>query len=346
MSREGDGGREDISDIAARWLFRRGAGLSVAERSELEAWKAADPRHASAFADLERDWSILDRPLNDGRAQTVLDQLDTRARHRRLRRMAWAAAACFTFLGAGALWRTATTHPPVPNQQRVAIVAPATRTLPDGSIAELKAGAQIGVDFSGSTRAVTLVCGEAHFQVAHDAKPFVVTAGGVEFRAVGTAFSVELAEESVALLVTQGRVAVEKSAPASASGAPDRVPEPAERLATVDAGNRIVVPADNPAVPHSLATVPVPSEEMSEQLAWRIPRIDFTRTPLSEAINLMNQHNQAQMQMAIDDKALGSLPVSGLFRADRVDAFVGLLETNFGIEAETRGSTIHLRKRR
>ena len=344
MRPEEEIGWEDVTDIASRWLFRRGAGLSAAEVSELEAWKAADPRHARAYADLERDWSILERPLNDGRAQAVLDQFGARVRCRRRRRVAWAAAACFTFLGVSALWWTAPS--PMPSQQRVAIVAPTTRTLPDGSIVELRPGAEIAVDFSGATRAVTLMSGEAHFQVAHDAKPFVVAARGVEFRAVGTAFSVELAEESVALLVTQGTVAVEKTATSAASHTPAVMSEPVDRLATVDAGNRIVVPSNTPAVQHSLVAVPVPREEISEQLAWRVPRIDFTHTPLSEAINLMNQHNQAYMQMTLDDRELGSLLVSGLFRADRVDAFVGLLETNFGIEAETKVNTIHLRRKR
>ena len=343
-------GREDlpevISDTAAKWLFRRGAGLSDTEQSELEAWKAADPRHASAFAKLECDCSLLDRPLKDGRARTVLAQLASRARRRRLRRSAWTAAACLTLLGTSALWRTSTSQSPADNGQRVAIVVPETRTLPDGSIAALRSGAQIRVDFSGATRAVALISGEAHFQVAHDAKPFVVTAGGIEFRAVGTAFSVELAEKSVALLVTQGRVAVEKSVPIPAMGVPEPIAEEGETLTTVDAGNRVIVPADIPGGIHALATVSVPKEEMSEQLAWRIPRIDFTRIPLEEAIGLMNQRNPGQMKMAIDDEALGNLRVSGLFRADRVDAFVGLLETNFDIESEIKGNTIHLRKRR
>ncbi|MBX7123964.1 MAG: FecR domain-containing protein [Opitutaceae bacterium] len=337
---------EEISEAAARWLFRRGAGLSVAEQSELEAWKAADARHASAFVDLERDCALLDRPLKDGRAEVVLAQLATRARRHRIRRNAWTAAACLTLLGTSALWMTSTSRAPIDREQRITIVVPETHTLPDGSIAELRSGAQIRVDFSGATRAVALLSGEAHFQVVHDTRPFVVTAGGVEFRAVGTAFSVELAEKSVALLVTQGRVAVEKSVPVPALGIPEPSPEQGEALATVDAGNRVVVPADIPGGTHALAAVSVPTEEMSEQLAWRIPRIDFTRIPLEEAIGLMNERNPGQMQMVIDDKDLGNLRVSGLFRADRVNAFVGLLETNFGIEAETRGNTIHLRKRR
>ena len=95
-----------------------------------------------------------------------------------------------------------------------------------------------------------------------------------------------------------------------------------------------------PALPMSTA---VAAEEMAEALAWRVPRIDFTRTPLTEAVALMNRHNR--VQMTIDDAALGSLPVSGLFRADRVEAFVGILEANFGIQAEKSEQAIRLKRR-
>lgn len=334
----------DIADTAASWLFRHGAGLTETERSEFEEWRAADPRHTSAFAELEKDWSILGRPLASGRSETILRELGARSRRRRFRRVAWASAACLALL-VGSLWRHQTPSPASPSSQ-VAIVAPDKRTLSDGSVAELKPGAEIAIHFTGSTRGVTLVRGQAHFQVAHDpTKPFIVTARGVEFRAVGTAFSVELADESVELLVTQGRVAVEKSLSAPSPTTSPGVVESPQALATVGAGNRVVVSSDNKTVAAAPSVTPIASEEMADQLAWRIPRIDFTRTPLSEAVALMNRHNQTRMQMTIDEVALGKLPVSGLFRADRVDAFVRLLEANFGIETETAGQTIHLRKR-
>lgn len=343
-NRKYEGDRGDISDVAARWLFRHGAGLTATERAEFEGWRAADPRHASAFAELEKDWSILGRPISAGRSQTVLRELGARSHRRRVRRVAWASAACLALL-VGALARMRPPSVEVSSGQ-VAIVAPDKRALPDGSVAELKPGAEIAITFTDRTRGITLVRGQAHFQVAHDAKPFVVTARGVEFRAVGTAFSVELAEESVELLVTQGRVAVEKPLVASGPDASAEITTSPKVIATVGAGNRVVVSSDDRSGTAEPSVTPVATEEMSDQLAWRIPRIDFTRTPLAEAVALMNRHNQAQKQMAIDDDALGKLPVSGLFRADRVDAFVRLLEANFGIETETNGQTIHLRKRR
>ncbi len=332
---------DPIEETAARWLFRRTATPTPAEDAEFESWRAADERHRAAYSRLEHDWSVLDRPLTRGRPETLLQQLHVRAARRRRRRALLAGVACLTLVGLAGLWRHAAslTATSTLTEPRVAVVAPATRTLPDGSIVALKPGAEITLDFSGPARAVVLVRGAAHFQVAHQARPFVVTAGAVGFRAVGTAFTVDLDEAQVDLLVTEGRVAVEPR--------PDEHPvfaAPSTPLATVDAGNRITLAR----APEPGAVVPAPTavaaEAVAEELSWRIPRLDFSRTPLAEAVALMNQHSRAQMRL--DDRELGHLPVSGLFRADRVDAFVRLLEANFEIEAQPAGQTIHLRRRR
>jgi ferric-dicitrate binding protein FerR (iron transport regulator) len=81
--------------------------------------------------------------------------------------------------------------------------------------------------------------------------------------------------------------------------------------------------------------------------------VEFTRTRLSDAIAVLNGYSagrrsagQRSIQFVIDDSAIGSVRLSGLFRVDNIDAFVGLLKT-FGIEAEFRGdSEILLRKSR
>jgi transmembrane sensor len=330
-----------IEETAARWLFRRTAALTPAEKAEFETWHAADARHREAFARLERDWAVLDRPLSRGRPEALLQQLHVRAVRRRRRRAALAGATCLLLVGLAAVWRTAppATGNAATTATRVAVVAPDSRTLPDGSRVELKPGAEITLDFSGPTRGVVLIRGAAHFQVAHDTRPFVVTASAVAFRAVGTAFTVDLDDSEVDLLVTEGRVAVEHrsdtATPVIATAAP---------LATVDAGNRLTLArAPEPGTPPP-APVAVAAGAVAEELSWRIPRLDFSRTPLAEAVALMNQHSRVRMQL--DDRALGTLPVSGLFRADRVDAFVRLLEANFEIEVQTAGETIHLRRRR
>jgi transmembrane sensor len=221
---------------------------------------------------------------------------------------------------------------------------PESCVLADGSVVELRPGAESAVDFGGSLRGVTLIRGEAHFQVARDKdRPFVVAAGGVDFQALGTAFSVQLGSTRVELLVDEGRVAVEKPSDIGPTGQRSAGPAVSARMiATVDAGKRMVVelfPATN-SVPST--PMAVPSQELAERLAWRAPRLEFSGTLLTEAAALMNQHNP--VQLVVGDPALDGVRVTGLFRADNTDTFVRLLEASFGIKAERSGNVIILRK--
>src|SRR5690606_26598038 len=113
-------------------------------------------------------------------------------------------------------------------------------------------------------------------------------------------------------------------------------------LATVEAGSRMVVGQED--MTPILAPTPVSPAEMAERLAWRIPKLEFTDTPLAEAVALMNEYSQ--VQLVIDDAELARLPISGLFRAERTEAFVRLLEANFSVEAERVSETVRLRLRR
>src|SRR6185312_8533669 len=108
-------------------------------------------------------------------------------------------------------WRARTARP-VARADSIVISQPERKTLVDGSVVELRDTAEIAVDYAGPLRRVTLRRGEALFQVAKNpARPFVVKAGGLEVRAVGTAFSVQIDGAAVDVLVTEGRVSVNQA---------------------------------------------------------------------------------------------------------------------------------------
>jgi ferric-dicitrate binding protein FerR (iron transport regulator) len=89
---------------------------------------------------------------------------------------------------------------------------PDVQKLPDGTRVELNAGTEFVVEFTPGVRAVRLVRGEALFAVPKNpARPFVVGAGAVSVRAVGTAFAVRHGAAVVGVLVTEGRIAVERT---------------------------------------------------------------------------------------------------------------------------------------
>lgn len=288
--------------------------------------------------------SALDWPVEAGTVEALLCELDARARQRRRHRLA-AAGCVAAMLVAGVLWVAPRAPLSVaPAASTVVVFLPSRQVLPDGSVVELKEGSELKVDFTAALRRVTLKRGEAHFQVAKNAaRPFLVDAGGVAVRAVGTAFSVQMGPQAVEVLVTEGRVAVDRSASVATA---DAARPPSRTLAIVDAGNRVVVDdAPLPADRSAPQVQPVTAAELEEKLAWRVPRLEFSRTPLAQAVPMFNRHSRARLILA--EPALGGLQLSGIVRADNVEALLRLLEANFGIQAEHRaGNEIVLRKAR
>lgn len=248
-------------------------------------------------------------------------------RQRRRRRAAVATAAVAVAIVAGFLLpqrpdETASRLADAATASRV--ISPAQQTLPDGSIVDLKPGAEIAVGFSPASngpRTVVLRRGTAHFQVAKDGtRPFVVVAGSAAFRAVGTAFTVEIESAAVELLVTEGRVAVETTGAAAASPSPT----------LADAGDRVVV---NSAAEGAPKVTRLSEKDLATQLAWRVPRLEFNATSLDEAVAALNRHGGHRMRLASAD--LGEVAISGALRADAPGPLLEMLARNYRIETRT-----------
>jgi transmembrane sensor len=324
---------------AADWLIRRDRGLTPAEQDEYLQWLASDPRHGDALARQQATWRDLDL-LADWRPEHAAEPnpaLLAPPRQAALRPFRWvvpvaiAAAACVALV----FVLDRETLPSSPKVSATPAVANGyeKRLLDDGSVLELNRGASVSIVYTVAERRVRLLSGEAHFTVAKNpARPFIVSAAGVETRAVGTAFNVRLGSASVEVLVTEGRVQVAPATPTTA-------PNP-----TVGVGEKIVVPLTVPLAPAAptLTPITVSSDEMARALAWQPRLLEFTAAPLAEVVAEFNRHNTLQLSLA--DPALASLPVTASFRSDNAAGFVRLLEATAGVSAEYRGETISLRR--
>ena len=332
--------KDEIEARAARWVARRDAGLSQAEQRDLQNWIDSDARHRTALEFFDSAWSALARPARIGAGDDLARELSAIARRRRQRRLGALGAVCVCLVLFG-LMRGGRPMAEVPaSRPTVLVVHPARQTLPDNSQVELKGNATIVVEYTPSLRRVVLTQGEAYFSVQKDpARPFVVAAAGVEVRAVGTAFSVQMRPNAVEVLVTNGRVAVAKSADSMSF----TVAAPAAPAATVDAGSRAVVDiAPHVTLPEVTA---VPAMELDKLLAWRSTRLEFTKTPLAEAVELINRHAAPTApRLRTADASVAAMRVTGVFRADNIDGFVLLLEGAFGVKAERSAALISLRK--
>ena len=307
---------------AGAWLARRDRGLTAAEQDAFLHWLRADPRHRAALARLDRAWAALDslaawQPADGTRPNP---DLLAPAPARDTRRTAWVAAIASLGLAAAiAVWffsvpSSAPESGLAAPSVRV-IARPELQALADGSIAEVNHGGRVELAFGAAERRVRLREGEVHLTVAKDAaRPFLVEAGGVTVRAVGTAFNVRRSGDSVEVIVTEGRVQLE-----SGGGAP--VPLAAGERASTAPGERPVVSAADPAV-------------VARELAWRTVRLEFEALPLEAVIAEFNLRNTRQL--AIGDAVAGRVKVAGTFRADQPEAFARLLEASFGITVERR----------
>jgi transmembrane sensor len=273
----------------------------------------------------------LDWPADTGEAERVLADLDAWMRRRRRRRLQWlggAAAMAALLFFAGREWSLLHRAPPATRTASgVTVQAPEKRVLPDGTSVELRAGAEMVVDFQPGIRRIALLRGEAHFAVTKDPqRPFIVEIKGVKVRAIGTAFSVSIGETTV-VLVTEGRVAVERSALDTASP-----------LATLGGGSLAVVGAAPDG--RETAEVRVASEsEIEQRLAWRLPRLSFAATPLREVVALFNHHNPA-VRLEVGSRDIEALELSGTLRANDVASLARILERQFSIRIEQHGEVV------
>jgi transmembrane sensor len=287
---------------------------------------APGPSDAPRDPAVETALRSLDRAVATAAADRISLALARRQHARRRRRLTvGATAVAFAALVLFAL-RPAPPAPvaPVPIAAAHArLLGPVTETLPDGSVVELRPGATFVSDFSGAERRITLTGGTAHFTVKRDTtRPFVVHAAGVDVRALGTAFAVEHSPQSVAVLVTSGRVAV--TAPAAT---------PSSNRAELAAGERAVVPLGAPAPAAPLAIAAVSDAESARVLDWRVPRLEFAATPLAEAIPLFNRVAGTRLVVA---SAAGTFRLSGTLRADDTEALLLLLRHEFSLAPETQ----------
>lgn len=172
--------------------------------------------------------------------------------------------------------------------------------------------------------------GEGLFHVAKDPKrPFIVRAGSVSVRAVGTVFSVRALDQRVDVTVTEGVVELSDSARDGSAG---RV------IRRVTANERATVMETQ-----QVQVQDIPHDEAERRLVWRDGMLEFSGDTLASAVDELNRHNYHHV--IVDDPELASRPVVGLFRANDPEGFAATVAAALGVQRVDEGDAIHLRSR-
>jgi transmembrane sensor len=310
---------DTIDAAAAEWAVRIDRRLTTSEQAALEEWLAADSRRTGALARAQAGWVYMDRS-QVYRAAGELRESPTARRWRMA--VPWASAAAVLVAVAAALsaWQGySRTH--------IATARGEIRqlNLTDGSRLTLDALSRVSVRYESAARLVRLEAGEALFEVAKDSqRPFIVQAGNVRVRAVGTAFVVNRrSDASVDVIVTHGTVDVWREA---------STPEPAVRVA---AHKRLLATPAQVAEPQELT-----AEQLAGAVAWENGVIDLNGRTIGEAAVEFNRYNARTIE--IRDPALASQTVVGQFQTTDPVAFVTAAAAMLDAHVRTDGDRLIL----
>ncbi len=287
---------------AADWLVRlQSADLTETEALRFDSWLAVHPANAVAYdqvlsvtLELEAAAPGIARAL---KATPLRRSTPTRRGWFVAGGLAAAATLAVAVMPFSALRPAATqTYVTAKGEHR-------TVRLADGSVLDLNAGSALSVTLARDARQVTLMQGEAVFDVAPDkARPFLIAAGDRTVRVVGTRFDVRRRDGQLSVTVERGLVEVRPTEAAAAAGAAIgsrafRL-HPGQRLDHAEGAPDVRVSAADPA----------------QVFAWRTGRLIYRDQPLGDVIADLNQ--QFPRPIVLEDPALASTRVSGVLVLD------------------------------
>jgi transmembrane sensor len=266
---------------ASDWLLELQA--EPARFEEFDHWLNASPEHMSAWAQVNRAWAAIDQPSTSGHWPPAAQVVPLT-----LKRRNWTmlAAACVCVIALGTVWLN---NPDWRADYHTGTGEIRVVQLDDGSQLTLAAQSAVDVDYRGNTRRITLLSGEALFDVVHDAsRPFQVDADDVVVRVLGTSFDVARSDAGVNVDVREGAVGV------TANGTPYRL----------SAGQRLWLDADHVQARQSTIAP-------DEVATWVSGQQFFDNATVLEVVEQLRKYQSGWI--IISNKALEQKRVTGLY---------------------------------
>lgn len=339
-----------LLEQAAAWRARL-AGQTDSQSQELSSWLAQDSHNREAWEAVQTPWDVLGQ---HAAAPGVIELRRAALAHahnavrsnlwpKRFRRPAIAAAAVACLVAASALlfWQQSR-----PEAFQTGFGERRVVTLSDGSQITLDSRSEVTVRYTADARRLTLVRGQARFDVAHDVtRPFTVTAEDHKVVATGTAFDVDLLGPKLLVTLLNGHVVVlPQSAPtipwiphATSAGAGSATPAGAESRALSAAGDameRIYLDPGEQLVMSSGDSPQVSHVDIERVTAWERGEIVFDNEPLASVIQRMNRYGPRHIIVGDDHAA--NLRISGVFHEGDVDGFVSTIAAYLAVSAHER----------
>lgn len=273
-----------------QWVHLTSGHANESDHAAFVRWRQQSSAHEAAAVLAEQMWQAI--------PQSRTAELFVPPAMPKRRPLRWVALAA----GLGALALTSFTEPVQVYfaDHTTAVGERKMLTLEDGSQVWMNSATALSVHYSANRRDISLLKGEALFQVSKDAnRPFVVQASGGSVQAVGTRFDVDRQSQRVRVGVTEGEVKVSSGGQA----VPLKVAQQLE--------------FENGSPPSTSSPL-----DINTAAAWQRGKLIFNSRPLAEVFADIERYMPGSLVVA------GTLPdtaVSGVFNLDDVPGMLNVL---------------------
>lgn len=324
---------EQRLDAASDWIAKLDRDLTSDEKQSLQKWLAVSSENTVVLLEVAQVWDKMDD-------LSRLSDLFPQANVKQKKSTAWLSAIAASVVIAITIGLFQTSIVQYGQSPIIAMQASYqtnvgesnTINLPDNSKIVLNTNTFVQIRYTPTARIIELQRGEIHIDVAHDkSRPLSVIAGGEVIQAVGTAFNVEVRNDLVELIVTDGKVLVANNKNTSAN---KDIEEMAKKLPqnsmAISKGEKVNLHSSEQ---YQEEIVKVDSVEMAASLSWQKGNLIFRGESLAEAMAEISRYTDIKFELA-DDKKLQQVQVAGMFKTGDVTGLLDVLSRNFNISYE------------
>ncbi|HEY8510219.1 MAG TPA: FecR domain-containing protein [Steroidobacteraceae bacterium] len=304
---------------ASAWIVTlHGPDRTEAVERGFRRWLAENPLNSQAFEHATETWVNARARIRRAARLEVDASAQALPRAQYGRRFKWmAAAATLIVVLAGLVFHLRPSAFSTEVGERRQLV------LEDGTQVSLNTATRLIVRYSDRERRVELASGEALFDVAPlSSRPFVVSVGQREIRALGTSFLVRRDDEHVAVTLVHGKVAVSE---------PGADAMDASRSAILAPGERMIFSADG--------RPRVDRPQIEKLTAWQQGMVNIDDMTLAEAAAEMNRYSPTQI---VVEGPAANLRVSGVFRITDAENMARAVAMTHGLQMRHEGRRILL----
>lgn len=303
-----------LEEEAAAWVLRHQFfDWTAEEQLKLEAWLNESPSNRVAY------WRLNAALSRTGKLSALRSfQSEVGSKGKNFRATLIRAVAGLAFIAVAAT--AATFYGAKGEEQTIstAIGGHKLVKLSDGSRIELNTDTVIRI--ARWQRSVTLVRGEAFFEIRHDAvHPFTVDVAAQRVTDIGTKFDVRRDGAAVEVGLLEGSAKFES------------------RRDGTTAREAVLTPGDlASASTHSFSVQKVEPQILKDELSWRRGVLVFHNTTLADAANEFNRYNRTKL---IVEGAAAELQIDGTFSANDPKTFTQIASDILHLRVEDRPGT-------